>query len=66
MDDLDVYRCAQLLIQEHGQQALTRATLRCCELQGAGDRQGVAAWERIMSAIRVLRRTERQPSEALQ
>ena len=66
MDGLDAYRCAHILIREHGMQAATRATLRRGELLTAGDVAGAEAWMRIIDAIRMLRRTEREPGEALQ
>jgi hypothetical protein len=62
----DAYRCAGLLIKEHGEHALAQALLRRCELQAAADQKGVAAWEQIIAAVQVLRRTERMDGEARQ
>ena len=66
MHELDAYRCAALLIKEHGEHALAQAILRRCELQAAVDQKGVAVWEQIIAAVQVLRRTERMGGEALQ
>jgi len=66
VDEIDAYRCAALLIQQHGMQALTRATLRRLEMMDGGDLAGADAWMRIINSIRTLRRMEREQSEPLQ
>jgi len=43
VDELDAYGCAALLIQQHGMQALKRATLRRLEMLDGGDIAGAKA-----------------------
>ena len=66
MHQPDAYRCAALLIKQHGEHALDQAILRGHELQIAGDQRGVAAWKQITAAVQVLHRTERIRGESLQ
>ncbi len=49
--DLDIYRSAQLLIDQHGQDALIEAALKADELLDAGDLDGQAVWLRIRAAV---------------
>jgi len=49
--DLDIYRSAKLLIDQHGQDATLEAALKADELLGAGDLDGQAAWLRIRAAV---------------
>jgi len=66
MDQLDAYRCAKLLLDQHGAAAPIHAAMRADELDAAGDQAGRRAWIAIMAAIDELGRTERRPSEGLQ
>ena len=54
VDDLDIYRTARLLIEEHGDEAPIHAAMRADELLDAGDIDGAYAWRRIIKAIRNL------------
>ena len=45
--DLDIYRSAKLLIEQHGGDALIEAALKADELLDAGDCDGQAVWLRI-------------------
>lgn len=58
--DLDIYRTAMLLIQQHGANAALHASARHDELLGAGDIDGSAVWKRVLAAIDTLR-AERRP-----
>ena len=49
--DIDIYRCAKLLIEQHGQDALLEAALKADELLDAGDFDGQAVWLRIRKAV---------------
>ena len=49
--DLDIYRSAKLLINQHGADALIEAALRAGELLYAGDFDGQAVWLRIRKAV---------------
>jgi hypothetical protein len=54
--DLDLYRAAKLLIDQHGQEAPIRAAQRADELLAAGDIEGAAIWRSILAAIEDLQR----------
>ena len=58
MDEKDIYRAAQLLIDKHGNMASLRASERAVELGDAGDVEGVQTWGAILRAINELRSTE--------
>ena len=49
--DLDIFRSAKLLIDQHGQDALIEAALKADELLDAGDLDGQATWLRIRKAV---------------
>ncbi len=51
LTDLDIYRSARLLIDQHGQDALLEAALKADELLDAGDLDGQAVWMRIRKAV---------------
>ncbi len=65
MDDLDAYRCAKLLLDQHGRDAELHAATRADELRAVGDEAGRSAWMRILAAMHELPRTERRWGEAL-
>lgn len=66
MTDLDAYRCAKLLLDQHGRDAELHAVMCVKELDAAGDETGRRAWMLILSALDELVRTERRPGEPLQ
>ena len=66
MDDLDAYRCAKLLLDQHGAGAEIHAAMRTDALHAAGDDAGRRAWLRILAAVDELRRIERRPGERVQ
>ena len=43
--DLDIYRSANLLVKQHGQDAPIHAAMRADELLEAGDLDGYAVWK---------------------
>ena len=45
--DLDIYRSANLLIDEHGDDAATEAAMQPDRLLAAGDKDGQRAWVRL-------------------
>ncbi len=61
--DLDIYRCAHLLIERHGDDAPIEAAMRADALMDAGDMDGRAVWLKIVKAIEELLSEER-PAEA--
>ncbi len=61
--DLDIYRSAQALIKQHGQDAPIHAAMRADALLEKGDLDGYAVWKRIVKAVGELLSKER-PDEA--
>ncbi len=52
--DLDIYRAANELIEQHGEAANIEAAMRADECLAAGDMEGEAVWLRIGKAIEEL------------
>ncbi len=61
--DLDIYRSANELIEQHGDAADIEAAMRADECLAAGDMVGEAVWLRIVKAIAELLSKER-PDDA--
>ena len=61
--DLDVYRSANILVRDHGDEAPIHAAMRADELLDAGDLDGAAVWRRIIKAVENLL-AERSSPEA--
>ncbi len=61
--DLDIYRAAHELINQHGEAADIEAAMRADECLAAGDMEGEAVWLRIVKAIEELLAKER-PGDA--
>ncbi len=61
--DLDIYRSANVLIEQHGDEAPIHAAMRADELMDAGDMEGRAVWLRIVKAVEELLSEER-PEDA--
>lgn len=47
----DIWRTANLLIKQHGDDAPIHAAIRADELLAAGDFEGLAVWKAIIRAI---------------
>ncbi len=54
VDDVDIYRSAKLLVDQHGDEAPIHAAMRADELLGTGDVDGRAVWLRILKAVEEL------------
>jgi len=52
--DIDIYRTANELIKQHGDDAPIHAAMRADELLDAGDLDGAAVFKRILRALREL------------
>ena len=52
--DLDIYRSAKLLIEQHGDDAPIHAAMQADRCLAAGDLDGKATWMRIIGAIKGL------------
>ncbi len=64
--DLDIFRSAQLLVKQHGQDAPIHAAMRADELLEAGDLDGYAVWTRIVKAVGELLSKERPDGATVQ
>ena len=51
---IDIYRTANELIKQHGEDAPIHAAMRTDELLDAGDLGGQAVWRRILAAVEEL------------
>jgi hypothetical protein len=54
--DLDIYRAAKRLVDQHGEDAPIRAAQRADELLEAGDIEGATIWRSILAAIEEMQR----------
>ena len=61
--NLDIYRCAKLLIDRHGEGAARHAAMRADALLEAGDMEGGRVWLNIVDAIKELQRTRPRGDE---
>lgn len=52
--DLDIYRTANLLIKQHGEEAPIHTTMRVDAMLGKGDIDGYKIWRRILKAVEEL------------
>ncbi len=63
--DLDIYRTAQALIKQHGQDAPIHAAMRTDAMLDKGDLDGYAVWKRILKAVEALQGTAPKPGGAV-
>ncbi len=63
--DLDIYRSANLLVQQHGEDAPIHAAIRADAMLEAGDLDGLAVWKRVLKAVEELQGTEPKSGEAV-
>ena len=54
VDDLDIYRSAKLLIDQHGDEAAIHAAMKADAMLDKGDLDGAAVGRRIVTAINEL------------
>ena len=64
--DLDIYRSANALVKQHGQDAPIHAAMRADAMLEAGDPDGYAAWKRIVKAVGELLSKERPDGATVQ
>ena len=57
--DRDIYRTANLLVKQHGEDAPIQAAMRADAMLEKGDMEGCAVWKRIVKAIEELLSEER-------
>ncbi len=63
--DLDIYRSANVLICEHGEDAALDATTWAIAMLDKGDLDRYAVWKRILRAVDEIQRIERNSKEPL-
>jgi len=56
VSDLDIYRSAKVLLDQHGEGATREAETRAESLAAKGVAEGAAVWRRILVAVRELQR----------
>ncbi len=49
--DLDIYRSANLLVKQHGEDAPIEAAMQADAMLEVGDLDGYAVWKRILRAV---------------
>ena len=52
--EIDIYRSAKLLIDQHGDEAPIHAAMRVDELLEASDLDGYTVWKRVLKAVEEL------------
>ena len=51
LSDLDIYRTANVLIKQHGEDVTIEDAMRADAMLEKGDLDGYAAWKRIVRAV---------------
>ncbi len=64
--DLDIYRSANLLINQHGDDAPIHAAMRADAMLEKGDLDGYAVWKQIVKAVEELLSKERPAGVTVQ
>ncbi len=64
--DLDVYRTANILVKQHGEDAPIQAAMRADAMLDKGDVDGYAVFKRVVKAPEELLSKERPDGAALQ
>ena len=63
--DLDIYRSANLLVQQHGEDAPIHAAMRADAMLETADLDGYGVWKRILRAVKELQGTGPKSGEAV-
>ena len=63
VDEIDIYRSAKLLIDQHGEDAPIFAAMQADKRAEAGDREGRRVWLSIREAVEELQRTRPRGDE---
>lgn len=63
IDDIEIYRCARQLLDNHGDEAFAIAEMKFQTLAEDDDLEGCAVWRQVISAIKELRRQSRSRDE---
>ena len=62
--DLDIYRSAQVLVKQHGEDAALEAAQRANAMLERGDMEGKDVWLRVLKAVEEMQRKEGREGEA--
>ncbi len=60
--DLNIYRTANILVRQHGNDAPIQAAMRADAMLAKGDAGGYAVWKRVLKAVEELGRSAANPS----
>ncbi len=63
--DLDIWRSANVLVKQQGEDAPIHAAMRADAMLEAGDLDGLAVWKRILKAIEELQAKKPKSGEAV-
>ncbi len=63
ISDLDIYRSANVLICQHGEEASIFAAMEADTMLESGDLDGYTVWRRIVKAVEEIQRTKRDRCE---
>ncbi len=63
--DLDIYRTANVLIREHGEDAALEAAQCADAMLEKGCLDGQRIWKRVLAAVKEIRREESREGEAV-
>ncbi len=66
LTDLDIYRTANVLVREHGQDAPIYAAIRADAMLDKGHLDGYAVWKRVLKAVGELLSKDRPDGATLQ
>ncbi len=64
--DLDIYRSANVLVKQHGEDAPVQAAMQADAMLEKGDLEGCAIWKRVLRAAEELLSEERPPGVSVQ
>lgn len=64
--DIDIYRTANVLVKELGEDAPIRAAMCADAMLNMGDLAGCAVWKRVLKAVEELQSKERPPGVSVQ
>ena len=63
--ELDIYRTANVLIREHGEDAALEAAQRADAMLETGSLDGQRVWKRVLAAVKEIQRKEPRAGEAV-
>ncbi len=64
--DRDIYRSANVLVKQHGEDALIEAAIKADAMLEKGDLDGYAVWKQILRAVEELLSKERPAETSVQ